>query len=71
MYVYESLTLARGLCCREGRVLSVVEPREQFVINKLAQRLGVQISEVDISHGRVEPARRQRTPERREKKATP
>lgn len=39
---------------RHGRVISLVSGGERHVVHKLTQRLGVPVTELEVSHGEVE-----------------
>lgn len=41
---------------RPGRVVSLVEPRERFVLAKYERALGVRIAEAVVAGGAFEPA---------------
>ena len=43
--------------CRPGSVLSLVEPQERFVIQRLARRLRVDIPELQLSAGAFSAAK--------------
>ena len=43
-----------GVCTRrQGTVVSIVTPAEQFVVRKLARQLSLSIPQMEISHGEV------------------
>lgn len=42
---------------RPGTVVSLVEPRERFVMKKLERLLDVEIPELKVSHGQFEYSR--------------
>ena len=40
-----------AVCCRSGSVISLAEPREEFVVKKLAKRLDIEIPLQEVTHG--------------------
>ena len=37
--------------CRSGSVISLAEPKEEFVVKKLARRLDIEIPLREVAHG--------------------